>query len=55
MLLKNATFYLAAAGVAATIVMGARLNGQSPITPPPIDPSPKPYEVSVARTKHAPH
>src|ERR1043165_9281903 len=48
MLFKKPTFYLAVAGVAATIVMVARLNGQSPITPPPIDPSPKPYEVSVA-------
>jgi len=48
MLLKKTTFYLALAGVAATIVMVARLNGQSPVTPPPIEPSPKPYEVSVA-------
>lgn len=48
MLLKKPTFYLAAAGTVATIVMVARLNGQSPINPPPIDPSPKPYEVSVA-------
>src|SRR5215471_9463738 len=48
MLLKKATFYLAVAGIAATAVMAVRLNGQSPITAPPIDPSPKPYEVSVA-------
>src|SRR5215831_13995328 len=48
MLLKKATFYFAAAGAVATVVMVAHLNGQSPITPPPIDPSPKPYEVSVA-------
>jgi len=48
MLLKKPTFYLAVAGTAATNVMVVRLNGQSPITAPPIDPSPKPYEVSVA-------
>ncbi len=48
MLLRKPTCYLAAAGILATIVMVARLNGQSPISPPPIDPSPKPYEVSVA-------
>src|SRR5215475_2523765 len=48
MLLKKPTFYLAIAGTMATAVMAARLNVQSPIAPPPIDPSPKPYEVSVA-------
>jgi HlyD family secretion protein len=48
MLLKKPTFYLAVAGTVATIVMVARLHGQSPIKPPPIDPSPKPYELSVA-------
>src|SRR5437867_411748 len=48
MLFKKPTFYLAVAGVAATIAMVARLNGQSPIKPPPIEPSPKPYELSVA-------
>src|SRR5262245_55391646 len=48
MLLKKPTFYLAVAGVAATIAMAAHLNGQSPIKPPPIAPSPKPYQVSVA-------
>jgi HlyD family secretion protein len=48
MLLKKPTFYFAVAGAAVTIAMVVRLNGQSPITPPPIDPSPKPYEVSVA-------
>src|SRR5262245_30845847 len=48
MLLKKATFYLAVAGIAATVVMVLHLHGQSPIAPPPIDPSPKPYEVSVA-------
>src|ERR1043166_3482953 len=48
MLFKKPTFYLAVAGIVATIVMVARLNGQSTINPPPIDPSPKPYEVSVA-------
>ena len=48
MLLKKPTFYLAVAGTVATIVMVAHLHGQSPIKPPPIDPSPKPYELSVA-------
>ena len=48
MLLKKPTFYCAAAGVAATAILVARLNGQSPVKPPPIDPSPKPYAVSVA-------
>jgi multidrug efflux pump subunit AcrA (membrane-fusion protein) len=48
MLLKKPTFYFAIAGVGATIAMVAHLNGQSPITPPPIDPSPKPYAISVA-------
>lgn len=48
MLLKKPTFYFAVAGTAATIILVARLNGQSPVKPPPIDPSPKPYAVSVA-------
>jgi RND family efflux transporter MFP subunit len=48
MLLKKATFYLALGGIGATIVMAARLHGQSPLAAPPIDPSPKPYDLSVA-------
>jgi RND family efflux transporter MFP subunit len=48
MLTKKVSFYLAIAGIAATTVMAIRLNGQSPIKPPPIDPSPRPYTVSVA-------
>ena len=48
MLFKKPTFYLAVAGTVATIVMVARLNGQSPVKPPPIDPSPNPYALSVA-------
>ncbi len=48
MLLKKSTFYLAIAGAGATIMLVARLNGQSPVKPPPIAPSPKPYTVSVA-------
>jgi HlyD family secretion protein len=48
MLFRKPTFYLAVAGTVATIAMVAHLNGQSPIASPPIDPSPKPYEVSVA-------
>lgn len=48
MLFKKPTFYLALLGTGATIVLVAKLNGQTPIPPPPIDPSPKPYAVSVA-------
>src|SRR5262245_17700408 len=48
MLFKKPTFYCAVGGIVLTVAMVVRLNGQSPITPPPIDPSPKPYEVSVA-------
>src|SRR5262245_56964960 len=48
MLLKKPTFYFAAAGVGVTVIMVARLNGQSPIVPPPIEPSPNAYEWSVA-------
>jgi HlyD family secretion protein len=48
MLFKKPTFYFAIAGVGAAIALVARLHGQSPIAPPPIDPSPKPYAVSVA-------
>jgi HlyD family secretion protein len=48
MLFKKPTFYLAIMGTGATIALAARMSGQSPITPPPIEPSPKPYEVSVA-------
>jgi HlyD family secretion protein len=48
MLFKKPTFYLAVAGTAATIAMVSHLNGQSPIKPPPIEPSPRPYAVSVA-------
>ena len=48
MLLRKSTFYLAAAGIGATVIMVVRLHGQSPITAPPVDPSPKPYDVSVA-------
>ena len=48
MLFKKPTFYLAVAGTAATIAMVSHLNGQSPIKPPPIEPSRRPYAVSVA-------
>src|SRR5262245_33413864 len=48
MLHKKATFYLAVGGIAATVVLITRLNGQSPITAPPIAPSANPYDVSVA-------
>lgn len=48
MILKKATFYLAIAGIGATAVMASRMSATTPMTPPPIEPSPKPYEVSVA-------
>ncbi len=48
MLFKKATFYLAIAGIAATTTLVARMNNQSPVPAPPIDPPAKPYEVSVA-------
>src|SRR5262245_22228799 len=48
MLLKKPTFYLALTGAAATVVLVTRLHGQSPVRRPPIDPSPKPYAISVA-------
>ena len=48
MLLRKPSVYLALAGVLATTAMVVRLNGQAPVTPPPIEPSPKPYDVSVA-------
>src|SRR5215831_1667427 len=48
MLFKKPTFYFAVAGTIATTIMVMRLHGQSPVTAPPIEPSPKPYEVSVA-------
>jgi HlyD family secretion protein len=48
MLFKKPTFYFAVVGTAATITLVARLNGESPVKPPPIDPSPKPFAVSVA-------
>lgn len=48
MLLKKATFYIALAGIGATAVMASRMSTPTPEMTPPIDPSPKPYEVSVA-------
>lgn len=48
MLLKKATFYVAIIGICATAVMASRMSAPQPQAPPPIDPSPKPYEVSVA-------
>ncbi len=48
MLFKKPTFYLAVAGIGATLVMVARLNGKTPSVPPPIEPSRKPYDLSVA-------
>lgn len=48
MLLKKATFYIALVGITATAVMASRMSAPAPEMVPPIVPSPKPYEVSVA-------
>jgi RND family efflux transporter MFP subunit len=48
MLLKKATFYIAIAGIGATAVMASRMSAPTPEMTLPIEPSPKPYEVSVA-------
>ncbi len=48
MLLKKATFYVAIIGICATAVMASRMSTAQPQSPPPIEPSPKPYEISVA-------
>jgi len=48
MLLKKATFYAAIVGIGATAVMASRMSATPPTPPPPIEPSAKPYEVSVA-------
>ncbi len=48
MLLKKATFYIAIIGIGATAVMASRMSATPTTPPPPIEPSPKPYEVSVA-------
>jgi RND family efflux transporter MFP subunit len=48
MLLKKATFYIAIAGIGATAVMASRMSTPPQEMTPPIEPSPKPYEVSVA-------
>ncbi|MFO1498252.1 MAG: efflux RND transporter periplasmic adaptor subunit [Verrucomicrobiota bacterium] len=48
MLFKKPTFYLALVGTGAAVALVLRLNGQSPVQSPPIEPPPKPYEISVA-------
>jgi len=48
MLLKKATFYIAIVGIGATAVMASRMSATPTTPPPPIEPSAKPYEVSVA-------
>src|SRR5262245_8540095 len=48
MLLKKPTFYCAVAGATATAILVVRLNGQSPIKSPPIEPPSKPFALSVA-------
>jgi HlyD family secretion protein len=47
MLLKKATFYLAIVGIGATAVMASRMSATQTETPPPIEPSPKPYAIGV--------
>jgi len=48
MLLKKATFYIAIVGIGATAVMASRMSATTPTPPPPIEPSVKPYDMSVA-------
>ncbi len=48
MILKKTTFYIAIVGAAATAVMASRMSSAQPDAPPPVEPSPKPYETSVA-------
>lgn len=48
MLFKQATVYIALAGIGATVVMASRMNAPSEEMIPPIDPSPSPYAVSIA-------
>ena len=48
MILRKPTVYLALAGALSTVALVVRLDGQSPITDPPVEPPPKPYEVCVA-------
>lgn len=48
MLFKKATFYVAIIGIGATAVMASRMSATPKEMTPPIEPSPKPYAVSVA-------
>ncbi len=48
MLHKKPTFYFAVLGVGATIALVLRLQGQSPILAPPIEPPARPYAQTVA-------
>jgi RND family efflux transporter MFP subunit len=48
MILKKATFYLALLGIGATAIMASRMSATPPIMPPPVEPSLKPYAISVA-------
>lgn len=48
MLHKKPTFYFAAAGLAAAVLMVVRLHSERPLPPPPIDPPVKPYQTSLA-------
>lgn len=50
MLHKKPTFYLAVLGVGATVALVLRLQGQSPIAAPPIEPPARPYVRTVAAT-----
>lgn len=48
MLHKKPTVYLSVLGMGAAIALVIRLHGQSPVVPPPVDPAPKPYALSIA-------
>ena len=48
MLHKKPTFYFAVFGVVATVALVLRLQGQAPITAPPITPPARPYVQTVA-------
>ncbi len=48
MIFKKVTFYVAIAGTIATAVMASRMSATPADAVPPVDPSPRPYETSVA-------
>ncbi|MBL9204993.1 MAG: efflux RND transporter periplasmic adaptor subunit [Opitutaceae bacterium] len=48
MLHKKPSFYFAAGGILAAVLMVTHLQGDRPQPPPPIDPPAKPFEASLA-------